>query len=401
MRRIRLGPQSLAALGALLVLGVVAVLTAPPTAPPYQPFSSTDYRSGGYRAWAALLMREDAAVERFVLRPIELDGRIDTLIAAQPPGAASDPSLWTAADIGALAAWVRRGGRLVYLGRNADQRAAEYRLLDLPQFAPDVGPRGTLRGSAAALVRRLSALGPDRMLLVEHPGTAPLADGNGEIVVRYPFGRGEIIAVSAALPFANGHIAAADNARLAFLIGRPRRAGGLVAFDDALHGDLIDRPWYRALPISVRVALAIAAVALVLGLGGSALRSGPPLQLEPPREPSSEEFVTALAALYERTAARASARAVLVRDALGNAARTVGLAADGPADILVARFGDRAGAVALRGLAAVLDAPAVTDADLLLAARLAYDLRRELTDGGNRDQRRAAFAGRTRRRRRW
>jgi hypothetical protein len=398
MRRPRLEPQSVAAIVALVVLGTVAVLTARTEPPPYEPYASTDYRAGGYRAWAALLAREGIAVGRFVLRPVQLDRGIDTLISAQSPAAAGVRS---AADVGALAAWVRGGGRLVYLGRSAALESAERRFLNVPQFLPKVGPRGALSGPAAAEVPRLSALGPDRMLLIEHPGTALLADGNGAIVVRYPLGRGEVVAVSGAEPFANAHIAAADNARLAVLVARPREPGGRVAFDDGLHGALVDRPWYLALPVALRVALALAAVALVAGLAGSALREGPAVRLEPPREPGTEEFVAALAALYERTAARANARSVLARDALGAAARSVGLAADVPPALLVARFGDRPGSESLGRLVAALDAPVATDAELVAASKLAYDLRREVTDGGNGDGRRAAFAGRARARRRW
>jgi len=266
----RPAPQTLAAAGALAVLAFVAILTSNGDGPPGQPYGSTDYRAGGYHAWATLLAREGIATTRFVLRPIELDDRTDTLISAQPPPALTDPTARTAADIGALGAWVRAGGRLVYLGRNRKLGDSEDRLLELPFFLPGVGARGALTGPDADAVRSLQALGSDRMLLVEHAGRSVLADGNGDIVVDYQLGRGEIVAVADALPFTNANIAGAENARLAYLLGLPRRAGGVVAFDDALHGELVDRLWYRALPLPVRVSLGIGGVALLLGLLASA-----------------------------------------------------------------------------------------------------------------------------------
>lgn len=370
----RPAPQTLAAAGVLALLALVAVVTSRGETPSYDSYASTAYDAGGYRAWSALLEREGITTTRFVLRPIELDDRIDTLVSAQPVPQLTDPAARTAADVAALAAWVRHGGRLVYLGRNTAVGAAENSALDLPFFLPDVGGRGRLAGPDAPAVQRLNGLGTNRMLLVERPGAPDLFDGNGDIVVRYPLGRGEIIAVSDTLPFTNANLALADNARLAYLLARPRRPGAIVAFDDGIHGALIDRPWYRALPIPLRVTLAIGGVALLLGLIGGSLRSGPAVRLEPPREPGSAEFVAAFAALHERIAARGEARDVLVQGTD---------AGDG-----------------MRRFAAELAAPVRTDADLLARARRVYAIRKDSGNDGNGDGRRAAFAGRTRTRRR-
>jgi hypothetical protein len=183
----------------LIVLALVAVLTAKRDEPAQPHYASTDFRAGGYRAWAALLAREGVTTGRFVLRPIELDRRIDTLISAQPPVLETDPTARTAADLGALAAWVRAGGRLVYLGRNGGLTAAEKRFLTLPFLLPDIGARGALTGRLARVVGSLEDLGANRMLLVEHAGRAELADENGDIVVRYPLGRGEILAATTSI----------------------------------------------------------------------------------------------------------------------------------------------------------------------------------------------------------
>ncbi len=397
----RLAPQSAWAIGVLGALAIIAVVTAREPVPADTAYASTDYRADGYRAWSTLMAREGVTTTRFVLRPIELDGRIDTLVSAQPPPLETDPSARTAADLGALASWVRAGGQLVYIGRNALLGEAETGLLALPFLLPDVGARGGLRGPDAASVGSLHALGTNRMLLVEHPGHSDLADGNGDIVVRYRLGRGAIVAVIDPVLFTNEAISRAGNARLAFLIARPRRAGGIVAFDDGVHGALIDRPWYRALPLPLRIGLGGVAFALLLGLIGAALPGRPPMALQPAREPTSMEFIAALAALYARTKARVITRERLAADALATAARSVGLADDAPPALLLQRIGDGSGAAAVRRLLDALEAPPSTDADLIAGAQLAYHVRRELRHGGNRDGRRAAFAGRSRPRRRW
>ena len=392
--------QNRAALVVVAILAVTAALTSQPMAPVARSYESTDYGSAGYRAWAALLSREGLTTSRFLLRPIELDDRIDTLISAQPLPLSADASVRTAADLAALAAWVRAGGHLVYLGRNALLRESENRSLELPFALPNVGARGPASGPLVKSTGPLRGLGTNRMLFVEHPGNVELADANGDIVVRYPLGHGDVRAVVDGTPFTNANITGPGNARLAVLLASPRRPGSMVAFDDGLHGALVDRPWYRALPLALRVSLGILALAALLGLVGGTLRTGPAVRLEPPREPTSAEFVTALAALYERVHARPATGALLARQAFAIAARGAGgnerLA---PAE-LAARIADPARADNVRRLAEVLATPVTTDAALVAGARLAYTVRKDWTHDGYRDGRRAAFAGRTRARRR-
>jgi hypothetical protein len=141
-----------------------------------------------------------------------------------------------------------------------------------------------------------------------------LGDRAGPIVVRIPTGRGEIDAVSDPHPFDNALIAQADNARLAFALARPR-GGGAVAFDETLHGALIERRWWQAIDLPERVALAGIALAVLLALAGSALRLGPGIALREAREPASDEFIAAVAALYERNRARRAAIALLAAGA--------------------------------------------------------------------------------------
>ena len=52
--------------------------------------------------------------------------------------------------------------------------------------------------------------------------------------------------------------------------------------------------------VPVRVALAGAVLTILIALAGGALRLGPPVSLRAAREPASDEFIAAVAALYRR-----------------------------------------------------------------------------------------------------
>jgi hypothetical protein len=269
---------------ALLVLAgilVVALLNGRPPAGGTDTFASTDYRSGGYAAWYELLQREGVAVERFERRPANLNASIDTLIAAAPVVPAGADAR-RPADLAALARWVRGGGRLITLGDGK-----------------------------------------------------PLAgEGPRLVALRTPYGRGEIVSVPDPHGFDNALITKADNARLAYALVQPRRAGGIVAFDEALHGVIVDRRWWQVIDVPQRVALGGIALAVLIALAGSALRLGPAVTLRVAREPASDEFVAAVAALYERTKSRRAALALLAmgaRHASGDAATQLRLLAERPA----------------------------------------------------------------------
>jgi hypothetical protein len=279
MRKFRgLGARDVLLLVLLLAgLAVVALLQAPGS-DGRDTFASTDYRSGGYAAWYELLQREGVAVERFEHRPADLSADIDTLIAAAPLVPASE-SARGPADVDALARWVRGGGRLI-------------------------------------------ALGQRRPLAGEGPRLAAL---------RTPYGRGEIVTIADPHPFDNAQIARFGNARLAYALAKPRRPGGIVAFDEALHGAIVDRRWWDVIGTPQRVALGGIALAVLVAIAGSMLRLGPAVTLRAAREPASDEFVAAVAALYARTKSRRAAIALLAagaRNASGDAVTQLRLLAE-------------------------------------------------------------------------
>jgi hypothetical protein len=347
---------------ALVTTIVVALAAGGPPDEQLDTYSASDYRSGGYAAWRELLLREGVRAAAFDRRPTELDRRIDTLVVAYPPPAPQ----WvprTAAEDAALVDWVRAGGRAIVLGAGTPDLEGERSPLKVPALAPRLGG-GELRGPFAPEVARLEGSG---RLRYTGRDDALLADEGGALVIRRRLGAGTVAFVAAPELFTNRNLGRADNARLAYLLARPRRAGGVVAFDEAIHGTVVDRTWWEVLALPDRIALVGALFAGALLLVGGALRLAPPVPMTPPREPTSVEYLDALAALYARAHLREHALEVLF-------ASLPPTARDSPA---ATQFSETtAGGF-------------VGDARLVAGARLAHTLREEHHDGRLRDGGRA------------
>jgi Domain of unknown function (DUF4350) len=379
------------ALGALLVavLVAVALLSAkPPEGPKAATRGSNDFSFGGYRAWYSLLAREGVRVSRFRQYHDALaDDRIDTLVVAFPEKGVGYE--WSAGELDALRAWVRKGGRLIDIGIWPPVSSDKNEGKNDPVYGVDTkGDGGRLRGPWSNAVRSLTERGNERIAAREkaHAQTL-LADRAGGLVVRYPLGRGEVIAIANAAPFENRALDRGDNARLAYLAAVPRNPRGVVAFDEAVRGDIVARAWYLALDVPERVALAFVALAGVLWLLYGILPLGPPVRLRAAREPTSEEFVDAFAALYGRAHARDHARDALIADArhaLERAPRT------------------RENATLAERVRFAQTVPLGDDAALIDIARLSRLAREETVRATSPDRRSTAPAGgaRTRRRRR-
>ncbi|MGH7728151.1 MAG: DUF4350 domain-containing protein, partial [Vulcanimicrobiaceae bacterium] len=272
-------------------------------------YSSLDAGTGGYRAWAELLAREGIRVTRFEQHAAFLGSDTATLVWAQPLVPVSAAGAPTRADFGALAQWVRAGGTLVFVG----SRSPAYAPLGIPKtvfarranFEPLVAPVLARFG-----VQRVAAGGRERFATTRGVRVL-LADAAGPLVVERHVGRGRTLAVVDPSLFANERIALADNARLALalaLIG-PR---GTLAFDEAIHGELVPERWWQALPRALLVALAIAALAVLLALVAGAIRLGPAVP-EAAAEPRPAALIEALADLYRRSGRAPAALALAER----------------------------------------------------------------------------------------
>ncbi len=291
------------ALGALAAVAVLSDRGTPPPAGPTR--DSDDFGATGYRAWYGLLAREGVVVARFRRHHDALgQSGVDTLIVAFPGGAM--PYTWDAAERDALRGWVRRGGHLIDIGitPRGDKDDAKGEVV-FGRTAPRV-PAGALRGPWTAFVRAWQQRGNERIGAVTGARvTTLLADRRGALVVRYKYGRGTVLSVADAAVFENGALGRIDDARLAYLAGRPSSRRGVTAFDEAIRGDIVERAWYRALDAPELVTLAVLGLAGLLWLAYGIVSLGPAVRLTPAREPTSEEFLDAVAALYGRARARA------------------------------------------------------------------------------------------------
>jgi len=319
--------DALRGFAALAAVAVVAVLSRPAPQAGLDTYSASDVRSGGYAAWESLMQREGVAVERFDAHPIELDGTIDTLIDAYALGSAGAER--TPADIDALAQWVRRGGRLIMIGSAPQLTGQETKTLGRPAQRRVARSGAPLEASAfGGAVATLASTSHTRFVVGRGShGLVLLADRGGPLVVRVPLGHGAMLFISDPRLFANNALARADNARLAYLLARPRQRGRIIAFDEALHGSVRSRGWWETLGVPERIAFTGTVLAILLALAGGALRLGPAIALRAVREPPADEFIAAVAALYARSRARGAAIALLAGDVTGTSAASMQLRA--------------------------------------------------------------------------
>jgi hypothetical protein len=380
LRRLPLGQLALIALLVVILALLTALREQGEKGPSYDTYSSYDAAGGGYRAWYALLARENAVAGRFEERPAYLDRSLDTLIVSEPAPQARDAE-YTRADDDALADWVRAGGHLVLIGDDRFfERDKEKRR---PKSRPEKAP--------AALERRVTAIAPEwRAAGVERIVTASgdryrprrgervlARDALGAVALRYRYGKGDVVAIADRTLFTNRRIASGDHARLAYLLASPHSAGARVAFFEAIHGYLAPEHWWALVPRPFLVAVILVLAVLALALFGAAIRLGPPISAEPPREPNSAEFIDSLAALSARGGARGKALRETFRATRRALGAALGVAEDAPPERVAARI-ERAD---LRGnfleLAKLSQSGNVSPASLVRGAVLAHHLRKE------------------------
>jgi hypothetical protein len=420
---------ALAVLGCFALLGWLDYRNQTRTVDRYDTLSSYDFQGGGYHAWYDLLQREGLSVARFERRPGYLNGSIATLViannalgAALRAQAGEPGGTYSEVDLEALRTWVAKGGHLVWLvdratalsGSSADAHRSLRKLLgrDVSPglHIPAVANTGGKTDAAIALapspftqgVRRLSGTGRLRQPYEEDPFVTPLAaDDRGAVVAWYDLGRGSVVVVTDESLFENARLAKADNARLAYnLAAYGVRPGQIIAFEEWTHGHQAGDTWWAILPATLRLALAIAAGALLLLLLGAMWRFGPAAVLPENAERTSQEYLVSMAALLARAGATRKAVHDLAQIALHGAARSAGLPDSAPASAIAARLrGSEAGdrrAHDLITLERLAGYQQPSSAELVEAARLSHTLRKELMlDGTQRIEPRRATARRS------
>ncbi len=291
-----------------LLLAVSLLRAAAPQAHPSFP-STYDSGANGYAALYEFLQREEIGARRYEL-PLGNVPQRTTLVFAGDY--ALDPSVFSTKESSTLEAWVRRGGRLIVLGRVFP---ATRNVLGLPPArtlaSKDAwtacgyrGPRLYAGGEFATALR--ARCGSGQAVLLTGRG--------GAVAVALKHGRGEIVDVVTPTLLDNLRLGVRDNAAFAYDLFS---GSAPPLFDERVHGYARGRTFWQVLPWPVRAAVAIACAALLIAIVGANLRFAPPRQLENEDERDSSAYIASLARMLQRGGVARDVIARIVKAAAG------------------------------------------------------------------------------------
>jgi len=268
------------------------------------PSSSFDPSPQGTQALAELLVRFGHPVRRLE-EPFSA-GAVPpstTLVVADPQG-------WDAAQSGAVAAFVRSGGRAVLAGGplGASDLRTILGIRAVPVYSP-VGVHSAHAVGAAPEVAGVSMVDADPSggAWDITGGTTPiLRNGDAVLAVVANVGAGRVVLLASASPLRNQFLGDADNA--AFALDLAGGAGRAVAFDEYAHG--FGSGGLGALPTRWKWALGLAGVAALVWIWSAARRFGPPGATERVLAPARVGYVDGLATVLSATADRGVGAAV-------------------------------------------------------------------------------------------
>lgn len=296
----------------------------------------TTYSSGsaGFKAAYLLLERLDYQVSRWERSPEDLaDPEGTTLVLASP-------FIYIDGDNrAALQRFVRDGGRLIAMGRQASWV--------LPNQDVSTGSSGTVSWEKyrAFSPSRSGMAAPEITLAAESRWTshseviALYGDSEGAVVVKYRYGSGEIVWWAGATPLSNAGIREPGNLELVLeTLGDPGDTE--VLFDEYFHGyreslsgTVVNSPWKWLL-----AQLVVFAGAILLTFSR---RSGPVRPHVAESRLSPLEFVSTLAGLYQRANATSVAVDVAYQRFRYRLTRRLGLAFTTPVEQLQKAVAER------------------------------------------------------------
>ena len=204
-----------------------------------------------------------------------------------------DPPFVLGADAGALRTFVERGGRLVTAPRDGRW------IRTITPDAPEWSSRGSriahpvAKAPEVAGVRRIETAGTGSWR-----GAKGILAGRNAVAAVAGVGAGRVVLLADASPLQNRYLGRADDAAFALRIaGAPSRR---VVFLESYHG-YGRSTGLRAIPARWRVALLLAALAVLVFMFSRARRFGPPEAESRDLPPPRIEYVDALAATLART----------------------------------------------------------------------------------------------------
>ena len=318
--------RTLAAAAAALVLLVAGTLLLTP-AGGVKVRRPTSYSADSEGAKAAYLLLQEAGyrVERWERSLAELPASARaTLILAEPleaPGGA---------EVVRLRQFVSEGGRVIATGLFAGSFLPNASIAPRPWIT--TWDRAQAAGfSAATRTAREISLVPQAAWTGTGSGeVTPLYVSDGRVVVvRYPYGRGEVLWWASATPLTNAGLREPGN--LEFLLACAGEPGGRVVWDEYIHGyrQSAAPPVWRSPLAWMALQVTLLAIAVLVTYSR---RSGP--ILPQPGEPrlSPLEFAQTLGSLYERANASSVALDIGAARFRYRLARRLGTPVSAPVD---------------------------------------------------------------------
>jgi hypothetical protein len=338
---------------ALLLFTAIAVLRA--TSPHAQASFPSTYDTGanGYAGVYEFLQREAVDVQRYELPLGELPARATVVFA----GDYTIDSVLSAKESSVLEKWVRRGGKLIVLG-------------SLFPFTRDA--LGLPKTRTAASKTAWTACGFHGKRLVVGGGFASslravcdgkhsvlLAGSGGPIAVLLKHGRGTIVEIVSAAPFANAHLAENDNAAFAYDL---LAGSGAPMFDEHVYGYAAGRTFWQVMPRPVIWAAGVALLGVLLAVIAANVRFAPARAVERDDERNSFAYIESLARMLQRGGA--------AHDIIARLARATGSFRSPPA-------GDERGQAAFKTLRRLAEKRDAGPREVLLAGTIFAQLRKD------------------------
>lgn len=319
--------------GVFLLLVVTALLLTRGPANTDKVPTTYSAGSGGAKAAYLLLKASGYAVERWEQSPNELPEAGATLILAEPSDAP------TTEERNRLHQFVENGGRIIAAGPFVGFYLPENGIVPDPMLGITWKKLSALSPSSITQAAGEITLAPEAYWKSEWFALPLYGDGDKQMVVKYAWGKGEVIWWASATPLTNAGLREPGNLEffLACLGNQPKTR---ILWDEYFHGHR------RSLTASIRnspvkwifVQLALFALTLLLTYSR---RSGP-INV-PPGEArlSPLEFVRTLGSLYKQANAASVAVDISYQRFRYWLTRRLGMASNTPVDVLESAVRER------------------------------------------------------------